>query len=97
MFVAFHYPFFGSSTVDAQQMRCPQCGANDWRDRDTTTCNPGDEFECAKCGKKVYINWGLVEPDHLSGWISSEYCPHRLCRTKYAQLREERGWNKPCA
>ena len=92
MFVAFHYPFFGSPTVDAHQIKC-ECGANNWKEKDITTCDPGDEFECAECGKKIWINWGLVEPDHLSGWISSEHCPHRLCRLKYQQLRREMGWN----
>ena len=94
MFVAFHYPFFGSSTVDAQQMQCPDCGANNWIERDITQCNPGDEYTCAECHKSVFINWGLVEPDHLSGWINSEHCPHRLCKIKYAQLREQMGWNQ---
>lgn len=92
MFLAFHYPFFGSATVDAHVIVCPQCGANDWRDREIATCNPGDELKCNQCGKMVFINWGLVEPDHLSTWLSSEHCPHRLCKLKYAELCQQQCW-----
>ena len=48
---------------------------------------------CKPCGKVIYINWGLEEPNHLSTWLSSEQCPHRLCVIKYAQLRQSMGWN----
>lgn len=92
MYVAIHVPFFGSSTVDAIQIRCPQCNANNWIERDISTCNPGDEYICSDCSKKIWINWGLVEPDHLSTWLSSEHCPHNLCILKYKQLKEEMGW-----
>lgn len=94
MFVAFHYPFFGSATVDAHQLVCPRCNSNDWKDRDISSCNPGDEFQCARCGKIVWINWGLEEPDHTSTWLSSEHCPHWLCQSKYAELREAMGWTR---
>ena len=52
----------------------------------TRRCNPGDHWVCNRCGRRVTINWGLEEPDHLSGWKNSEYCPHRLCRTMKAKL-----------
>ena len=90
----FHTPFFGSATVDAQTMTCPQCGGNDWKERDISTCNPGDVYECAKCDKRIFINWGLEEPDHLSTWINSEHCPHRLCKMKYEDLSVARGWSQ---
>lgn len=93
MYLAFHYPFFGSATVDAHAINCLHCGANDWQDRDITTCNPGDTFTCNRCGSTVYVNWGIDEPDHLSNWISSEHCPHRLCKLKYAELRVVMGWD----
>lgn len=94
MYLAFHYPFFGSSTVDAHQIHCPNCppGNNAWVERDISTCDPGDIFTCAQCGKEIIINWGLYEPDHLSNWLSSEHCPHSYCKLKYAQLKEEMGW-----
>lgn len=94
MFLAFHYPFFGSSTVDAHTVSCPSCGANDWQDKDVTVCNPGDKFICNRCNQEMMINWGLVEPDHLSNWWSSEHCPHRLCKIKYQELRIQMGWDK---
>jgi len=56
-----------------------------WYIRD---CYPGQRFICKKCGKPMFINWGLVEPDHLSTWVNSEHCPHRLCRLKYRQLKQ---------
>jgi DNA-directed RNA polymerase subunit RPC12/RpoP len=93
VYVAFHYPFFGSSTVDGYQLLCPDCGANDWEQREIAVCNPGDEFKCQRCGKKVWINWGLVEPDHLSSWLNSEYCQHRVCRLKFSELGTKKGWD----
>lgn len=50
MYLAFHYPFFGSVTVDARRIECPHCprglefGENDWEDKDISVCNPGDTF-----------------------------------------------------
>lgn len=85
MYLAMHTPVFGASTVEGRAIECPYCprgielGANDWADKDISKCNPGDEFVCNKCGQKVIINWGLLEPDHLSNWKNSEECPHRLC------------------
>jgi DNA-directed RNA polymerase subunit RPC12/RpoP len=92
MYLAIHVPMFGSPNIETKPIECPYCprgkelGTNDWEEKDITTCNPGDEFVCKKCGKKVFINWGLEEPDHLSNWLNSEYCPHRLCRIKYKEL-----------
>lgn len=98
MYLAIHVPMFGSTTVDSKPIECPHCpkkgehGANDWVDAGVvpgvTPCNPGDKYTCARCGTVVTINWGLVEPDHLSTWLNSEYCPHRLCRRMVEQLRE---------
>lgn len=103
MYLAFHYPFFGSATVDAHPLECPRCprgvahGTNDWKDADIAVCNPGDHFTCNRCGQDVIINWGLAEPDHLSTWLSSEHCPHRLCKIKYAELCAQMGWPVTCA
>jgi hypothetical protein len=96
-----HVPMFATAHVDSQRIECPYCprgkefGTNDWQERDISTCNPFDEFICNRCGKSVFINWGLVEPDHLSTWMNSEHCPHRLCRLKYAELCRENGWAVP--
>jgi hypothetical protein len=94
MFLAVHVPMFGSPNVDAIQIYCPRCpkATNDWVDVPIETCSPGDRFACARCGHQVMMNWGLVEPDHLSIWLSSEHCLHRLCRIKYAELVEANGW-----
>lgn len=93
-----HYPMFGSATVDAHIIKCPTCpetslGVSDWQDRDISQCNPGDEYVCNVCKTKVIINWGMVEPDHLSTWISSEHCQHRLCKIKYKEMKDKLGWN----
>jgi hypothetical protein len=93
MFLAIHSPMFGEPNVDAVAITCPGCGRNEWNEQAIEECNPGDEFTC-ECGKKVTINWGLVEPDHLSSWLSSEHCPHRLCKVKYRQLSESMGWKQ---
>lgn len=92
MYVSFHLPMFGTPHVDAKPMECPVCprgesmGANDWKERDISTCNPGDKYECVRCGTVVEVMWGLDEPDHLSNWMNSEYCPHRLCKLKFTEL-----------
>jgi hypothetical protein len=92
MYLAIHVPMFGTAHIDSRPIECPTCprgkehGISDWEERDITRCNPGDELVCKRCGTKVYINWGLAEPDHFSTWLSSEHCPHRLCRLKYQQL-----------
>jgi hypothetical protein len=98
MYVAFHSPMFGTAHVDSHPLECPFCargkekGQNDWEERNINVCNPGDVYTCLQCGRSVTINWGLVEPDHLSNWVNSEYCPHRLCKIKYQELCLERGW-----
>ena len=98
MYVAFHSPMFGTAHVDSHPLECPFCprgkekGQNDWEARNINVCNPGDVYTCLQCGRSVTINWGLVEPDHLSNWVNSEYCPHRLCKIKYQELCLERGW-----
>lgn len=95
MYVAFHMPMFGSLSIDSKPLECPTCprhkehGANDWLDADITTCSAGDKFTCARCGTAVTVMWGLDEPDHLSNWLNGEYCPHRLCKIKYAALLAE--------
>lgn len=95
MYLAIHSPMFGTANIDSHQIECPFCprgkeqGINEWEDIDITSCNPGDKLVCKRCGKAVYINWGLAEPDHLSTWLNSEYCPHHLCKLKYAELVEE--------
>ena len=48
------------------------------------SCDPGQPLECAKCGKVVEINWGLMEPDHLSTWMNPEHCPHHICQYVYS-------------
>jgi hypothetical protein len=93
MYLAIHTPLFGSVNIDSQTIECPNCprgkerGVNDWQEKSIATCNSGDEFICNRCGSKIIINWGLEEPDHLSNWINSEHCPHRLCKIKAALAR----------
>jgi DNA-directed RNA polymerase subunit RPC12/RpoP len=83
---------FGSKNVESQPIECPKCprglqmGANDWEDAPVDECYPGQKFKCKRCGTEVTINWGLVEPDHLSTWVNSEYCPHRMCKVLYERL-----------
>jgi DNA-directed RNA polymerase subunit RPC12/RpoP len=85
MYLIIHTPLFGASSVEAKPIECPTCprgaehGVNDWVEQSIATCDPGDRFTCARCGVQVIINWGLVEPDHLSTWKNSEHCSHRLC------------------
>jgi hypothetical protein len=93
MFLAIHVPMFGTANIESKPIECPTCkrgissGTNNWREVDVTACEPGMVLTCAECGGTARINWGLVEPDHLSTWINSEHCPHRLCREKYQQLK----------
>ena len=93
MHLSIHVPMFGSASVEAKPVECPVCqkgrehGVNDWVEANIETCEPGDTFTCARCGKSVIINWGLVEPDHLSNWKNSEHCPHRVCKLKRDLLR----------
>ena len=100
MMLYMHMPMFGTPHIDSKPIECPHCprgkesGENNWVDIDLTECDPGDQLTCKKCGNTVYINWGLVEPDHLSSWLNSEYCPHRICKLKFAELCKEKGWNK---
>jgi hypothetical protein len=98
MYLAIHVPMFGTPNIDSKPIECPTCprgiqfGVNDWEPQDITICNPGDKFTCTKCGTVVTINWGLVEPDHLSSWMNSEHCPHRLCRIKYEEWKRAKGF-----
>jgi hypothetical protein len=99
MYLAFHMPMFGTPNVDSKPIECPTCprtvsfGANDWQDKDISTCNPGDQFVCNRCGTVVTVMWGLEEPDHLSTWMNAERCPHRLCRIKFTELKATKGWS----
>ncbi len=92
MHLEVHTPMFGSKNIEGKPTECPVCprglslGANDWEDKDISVCNPGDTFKCNRCGTVVTVNWGLVEPDHLSTWKNSECCPHRLCQRKREDL-----------
>lgn len=93
MHLEIHTPYFGVSTVEGKPIECPACprglslGANDWKDRTIETCSPGETFECNRCGTVVIINWGLLEPDHLSHSKSFETCTHRLCMLLAEKLR----------
>ena len=93
MFLAIHVPMFGTPHIDSHRIDCPVCprgaehGVNDWQPESIESCSPGDQFTCARCGAVVTILWGLTEPDHLSNWMNSEHCPHRLCVLKYAELK----------
>ena len=88
-----HVPMFGTPHIDSKPIECSYCprgkemGQNDWADVGITVCNPGMQLTCLKCGHIVIINWGLVEPDHLSTWLNGEYCPHRLCKLKAIEGR----------
>lgn len=98
MYLAFHMPMFGTLNIDSKPVECPTCPrlvslpVSDWQDKDISTCNPGDQFTCNRCGTVVTVMWGLDEPDHLSTWMNAEYCPHRICRLKYAELVRQKGW-----
>lgn len=85
MHLAIHTPMFGADGVESHAINCPKCGTSvsgaDLEDAPIEECNAGQEFKC-KCGQSLFINWGLVEPDHLSKWISFEHCHHWLCRVK---------------
>ena len=93
MHLSVHVPMFGSPNIESKPIVCP-CRANNWAEIPIKECSPGQILVCLACGKSVTINWGLVEPDHLSNWINSEHCPHRLCRIKYAELQREKGWTR---
>ena len=94
MYLAVHTPLFGSKSVESQPIECPKCqrgkvmGQNDWEDAPIDECSPRQKFKCKHCGTEVKINLGLIEPDHLSTWVNSEYCPHRFCRL----LKERNLW-----
>ena len=94
MILSFHTPLFGTTHTDGQLLICPRCGAGDWdwHGGPIGTANPGDRIKCLRCGKDVIVNWGLVEPDHISTWIDGEYCPHRLCQAMYKKLKVKNGW-----
>lgn len=98
MYLAIHSPMFGTVHIDAQAIECPTCprgtslGASDWRDVDIATLSDGSSLTCNRCGSTVMINWPIEEPDHLSTWLNSEYCPHRLCKIKLEQLKAEKAW-----
>lgn len=100
MYLAMHLPMFGTAKIDSRPIECPKCpkgkerGVSNWVEVPIDDCFPGQQFTCAECGTVVTVNWGLEEPDHLSTWLSSEHCPHRLCKIKYAELRVEMGWDK---
>ena len=86
MKLAIHTPLFGCPTVESHALQCPKCPATvtgaEWFDAPIDDCFPGQEFRCETCGTTAYVNWGLVEPDHLSTWLNPEHCPHRLCHLK---------------
>lgn len=100
MYLAIHTPLFGYKQVESNAVYCPVCprgvslGVSDWIDQPIETCNPGDKFTCARCGHSIFINWGLEEPDHLSHWLNSEMCPHRLCQLKKEKFYQETGLTK---
>lgn len=99
MHLAIHTPMFGTANVESRVINCPSCGPSvdgaDWEDAPIDDCYPGQQFKCKKCGNVVFVNWGLVEPDHLSTWISFEHCPHRLCRLKTITARAENLSTQP--
>jgi len=88
-----HVPMFGSVNVDSKPIVCAHCKKNDWIWQKASVVNSdGNERILCMCGQPSWINWPLLEPDHISTWLNSEYCPHRLCRIKYAELCKEMSW-----
>jgi hypothetical protein len=89
-----HVPMFGSVNVDSKPIVCARCGQNKWLwDKGPAVNSDGnEEIACADCGQTNLIFWPVLEPDHISTWLNSEYCPHSLCRIKYAALCREMEW-----
>jgi len=98
MYLAIHSPMFGTAHIDAKAIECPRfprgvsLGENNWEQEDIATLNAGSHLTCQRCGNSVEILWPIEEPDHVSTWLNSEFCPHRLCKLKLAQLQKEKGW-----
>ena len=96
MILYIHVPMFGSPNIEAKPLVCSACGRKDdwvYDGPDVKTLDPGEVFICG-CGTRHIVNWGLEEPDHLSTWINAEYCPHRLCRIKWKELCESKGYQR---
>lgn len=88
-----HVPFFGSATVDSKPILCARCGKNKWVwEKGDVANSDGNEGIVCECGHASWINWPVLEPDHISTWLNSEYCPHRLCRIKYQELCRDMEW-----
>jgi hypothetical protein len=93
MILAIHVPMFGTAHTDARSLICA-CGANDWDWRGDPVAQlvPGQPLTCLRCGKISKVMWGTEEPDHVSTWINGEYCPHYLCKSLAAKLRQQKGY-----